>query len=321
MSKDSRGTGRLVYTSVGLGIICYVGLLALVTNGVLPRNVVPFEIQVYLIPSVSVALTVTLIIRGRAKAAAARRRSAALEAQFEEEQARWREDQRRAQLTKARQDAIENSNAAARAHRIAAQFLRGAADFCEEAVTHYRAGAYSPFWSATENAAVQLGDYNSKVWEVRHAALAYKQNVSNYQHGGGTDLVPPFSVDQSDATATVAAEPVASMLRDLVYTAQRDPHYAQIWEQRRTTAAVVEGFQSMESAIGGLIQAVLASATSLTAELSTLSTSTTQAHAVVAAAVTSASDANAQRLDELGSYVRDSTKLLEQQRDRMMGWR
>ena len=54
----------------------------------------------------------------------------------------------------------------------------------------------------------------------------------------------------------------------MVYQAQKLPTFAQIWEQRRTTAAVVAGFSNLETAVSRLGSSLSGSIRSLSESLS-----------------------------------------------------
>lgn len=90
-----------------------------------------------------------------------------------------------------------------------------------------------------------------------------------------------------------------------MYEAQRDPVFAQIREQRRTTAAVVAGFASLDHAVGRMGGAIAASVSDLAGTLehaeSTVSAAVHDVNAstrAVAATVTSTS-AESRRLQRV----------------------
>jgi len=140
-----------------------------------------------------------------------------------------------------------------------------------EARKHFKDAAYSPFWHAIEQAYIALGDYNHNLEMIGELSQQYATKVHAYRDMGGSDALPVFPVDLDAASATEAARKVSALFEEIVYQAQRDPVFAQIWEQRRTTAAVITGFASLEMAIDRMTGTLSSSISSLSGELQSLS--------------------------------------------------
>ncbi|WKK72624.1 hypothetical protein Q0F99_06735 [Rathayibacter oskolensis] len=136
-----------------------------------------------------------------------------------------------------------------------------------EARQHFAYHAYSPFWAAIENAYDNLGHYNQRLNFIAELARGHAHAAAEYVRRGGTERLPAFPVHLDAARALDAAAPVLRTLNETVYEAQRDPVFAQIWEQRRTTVAVIAGFANLERAVNLMSSTIGASIRSLSAEV------------------------------------------------------
>lgn len=142
--------------------------------------------------------------------------------------------------------------------------LKNANGWIATAQQHFRNTAYSPFWQAIEAAYAWLGNYNTRLGNIETHARRYRQAVQDYRKAGGGDLIPPFPVQVDKANATRAWESTANVADAVVYRAQCDAIFAQIWEQRRTTSAVIQGFANLEQAVLGMGHSIQSSVDSLT---------------------------------------------------------
>ncbi|WP_243891078.1 hypothetical protein [Cellulomonas dongxiuzhuiae] len=228
----------------------------------------------------------------------------------------------------ARRAVVDRTQEAVRVFSYLPSNLRYATSQVERARAHRAAGAYSPFWTAIESASVHLGEYNVNVRRLVTLAEMYPDLAAAYRSLDPGAQVPDFPVSVSAAKATDAAEPVAAALRVLAYDAQRDPVYAQIWEQRRTTAAVVDGFRSMEAAVDRLARTVESSAALLASQVGELVAATSVGSLSVSSAVrdaATAAQAAAQVQESRGAQVQDALETavehLDVQRRRALGWR
>lgn len=146
--------------------------------------------------------------------------------------------------------------------------LKIAYDWLLEARQHLGNNAYSPFWQAIENAYSSLGYFKMRIDHIEALARQYSNAVQKYRRVGGVDQIPSFPVKMDMTNATRASESIASVANGVVYRAQCEAVFAQIWEQRRTTAAVVLGFANLEQAVAGMSNSVNSSLNLLTSTLS-----------------------------------------------------
>lgn len=139
--------------------------------------------------------------------------------------------------------------------------------------------AFSPYWSAIEQAYVAAGGYRDCVATIEWRSKEYASAVSEYARLGGNPLpFAQFPVTLNGGEVESAIKQRLDVLGPMVYDAQKDPTFAYIWEQRRTTAAVIRGFANLEAAVNGMRRSIEAS-------FEALSTTTRQSQAQVSAAV------------------------------------
>jgi hypothetical protein len=94
----------------------------------------------------------------------------------------------------------------------------------------------------------------------------------------------------------------------IVYEAQKLPTFATIWEQRRTTAAVIDGFRNLEDAVNSMGARVAASMVHLGTQLLQSSGAVSGAVDRHAAALVSA---NAEQIAELRGIRAETVQVRE----------
>lgn len=142
--------------------------------------------------------------------------------------------------------------------------LRTADAWTLRAVECYQDKAFSPFWSAVESAYSSLADYRRAVDTINECATTHPDKVAALAAAGGDPTAIaefPVALDLDRVNRTL--EQATTQLGRMVYQAQKHPTFAQIWEQRRTTAAVIAGFANLESAVNNMGSALIASVHSL----------------------------------------------------------
>lgn len=127
--------------------------------------------------------------------------------------------------------------------------LANAKSWLPEARSHFSNNAYSPFWQAVESAYSCLGVYNNRITVIERQYAAYRQAAGQLIRQDGRSLTTPFPVKLAAVEAIQSSKGIVAALETLVYEAQRNPVFAQIWEQRRTTGAVIAGFANLEAAV------------------------------------------------------------------------
>lgn len=129
----------------------------------------------------------------------------------------------------------------------------------------YSDGAFSPFWSAIEASYVALAAYVSDANRIAHCAHQHGQAIRTLADRGALNPeLATFPVTLDVRRVEQHHKEFVGNLDRLVYEAQRQPTFATIWEQRRTTAAVIEGFANLEQATAQMNSALSASISNLT---------------------------------------------------------
>lgn len=170
------------------------------------------------------------------------------------------------------------------------KYIESAREWRKTAAARYADGAYSPFWEAVEKAYGEIGLYRRAAAAIEQCAQSHAQHLdalavlmepvrstsassatetSRDQGGkaGQGDMVPPFPVRLDVGRVRSTVDEATADLDSLVYEAQRNPTFAKIWEMRRTTAAVIEGFTNLEGAVQGMRAAVTTSLDSMSRTL------------------------------------------------------
>jgi hypothetical protein len=120
----------------------------------------------------------------------------------------------------------------------------------DDAESEFKSGAFVAFWDKVERAAGDLSAASERIEEVGKHASVYDTALSKY---AGSSEVPLFSISGrtiDELGKSMSQE--AKRLNGISYEAQKDFHFATIYEQRRNTATVVEGFNSLGEAVNNI---------------------------------------------------------------------
>lgn len=111
----------------------------------------------------------------------------------------------------------------------------------DKAEHEFKEGAFAPFWDEVENATNKLAAYHQGIYEVEHNAKVFSRRSLIL-----SAKVPPFDIPIGDLPD---ARPIATRLSKVVRQAQKDFHFATIYEQRKTNQLLYAGFGTLASAI------------------------------------------------------------------------
>ena len=190
----------------------------------------------------------------------------------------------------------------------------------EDARGHFRARAFSPFWGSVEAGYVAAAHYGVLVDELSNGVPAYAASLSEYVSLGGADAVPSFPITMHSAEHLDAIRPALGELDRLTYSAQTDPVFAGIWEQRRTTAAVIAGFANLEAAVGRLSVQISSSVRSVSESVERSSAEVQNTISTSAALQASLQQSQSDALVELSRRAEQATWYLAQEHKRAIGW-
>lgn len=124
------------------------------------------------------------------------------------------------------------------------ELLRKADMALDRAQIFFRERAFTPFWDSVENAVESLRNFDRRVDYISQSAKEYYGNLAGQEH-----TFPTFPLDSRDIPVPDVA---LKRLSEIIAIAQRDFQFAHIFEQRRTTSAIVTGFRNTQEAISCL---------------------------------------------------------------------
>ena len=140
-----------------------------------------------------------------------------------------------------------------RLERIHSQ-LRAAED-------RFQRRAFSPFWEEIESLYIELGELRADLDKIRMLSDQHVIATNELASEAWFDGVVVVPKPVPDITPQLTE--VLTTSSRLVSSAECDFEFAQIWELRRNTAAVVNGFSSMDMALRGMQSAVTSSFASM----------------------------------------------------------
>jgi len=114
------------------------------------------------------------------------------------------------------------------------------------AETLFLEGAFTPFWDAVDEVIDLLRSYDESIDDVRRLSSTY------YYHLDGTNRehnFPPFPMRGDELPKL---DSIFERLQAVISKAHRNFQFTQIYEQRKTTSAVLDGFSSLGQAISHL---------------------------------------------------------------------
>lgn len=112
-----------------------------------------------------------------------------------------------------------------------------------QAQREFEQNAYAPFWDLVENAAICLNRYRKCASNASGLAANYYKKLKGREH---TFPLFPQAENFPDPTSTL------EMFHKVVRLGQTNFQFANIWEHRRTRAAIIEGFKTLGEAIDNL---------------------------------------------------------------------
>lgn len=104
--------------------------------------------------------------------------------------------------------------------------------------------ALSPFWNSIEKAAEALGRFNQNVNNIEINLSHYIKLIKEYK-----DTPPQFPLARQSIDKLGVSMAIADRMNSIVRTAQCNPNFAIIYEQRRTNQILVAGFNNLAQAL------------------------------------------------------------------------
>ncbi len=168
--------------------------------------------------------------------------------------------------------------------------------------TEFQDGAFSPFWDSIERVMRKLGAVDGSIKLIADRSNQYKALTISYK-----GRPPPFPVDPASALRLGTANATAGRLQKIVRNAQRDFHFATIYEQRKTSEILIAGFTNLGEAIYGVGVRLEQSIGILGDQINDLSSSMTAMNEKVVDAVKGVSSA----VGEVSSQVGDVSSTIK----------
>lgn len=133
----------------------------------------------------------------------------------------------------------------------------------DQAQIEFDDGAFAPFWDAVERAANHLASFSLGIQNIHDHSLNYKSEKLKIN-----SAPPPF---QLDIDALPDATHTANRMRSIVRIAQKNFHFATIYEQRKTNKLLVTGFTSLGEALSEMSYRIESSMSALSSSISEIS--------------------------------------------------
>ena len=119
----------------------------------------------------------------------------------------------------------------------------------------FKERAFTPFWDSIEEAADSLKRFRERVGHINTSAIEYYRLLEGREHS-----FPAFPVRSDDVPNP---DEIVQKLTQVIGIAHRDFQFASIYEQRKTTSAIVAGFRNMQEAITRLREDIVSAISEL----------------------------------------------------------
>jgi len=125
------------------------------------------------------------------------------------------------------------------------------AEWIDQAYALFAERSYNDFWDAVENSEAYLRRCCGSLSDIHARRLTYSELLTDREH----------TLPDIDSEVGVLLDPRPDMhrLAEIVREANREPTFATIFAQRKTTQAVESGFQQLTAAVQQLEKSVTAS--------------------------------------------------------------
>ena len=197
-----------------------------------------------------------LIWRGRARAAAARSR--------DQRQALWL--LRMAQQRRVRERLLTLNEESLSLLESLPGWVVSAETDLDQAEVDFAEGAFAPFWSSVERAALALAAFYESVQRLESNSCEYIELRTSCK-----GQVPAFSVSCGSTARMKVATMTSHRMHGIVRRAQRDFQFAVIYEHRKTNQILVAGFRNLAQAVDEMASRIAESIDSLTTSIDRMS--------------------------------------------------
>lgn len=174
-----------------------------------------------------------------------RERDAVKAIRKKENRKKWQQAQKQKQARKSIVDSI--SHAKECYQRINYHYGE-AGKYLVKAETAFKNRAYSPFWDAIENAALELGHFSENVRRLSTKVQQYKKGEKQYE-GYNQYSFPLKDAQITHVRGICKNSKFQNKMRNILEKAQQDYEFSSIFEQRKTQKLIVAGFKNLEDVL------------------------------------------------------------------------
>lgn len=129
--------------------------------------------------------------------------------------------------------------------------LTAASTNLNHAESLFKQRAFSPFWSAIENAVSALAEFSADLRQFEDLVSLHSSTATSLRSTYNEEPAA-FPVKISDLYIAGQAQAISGRVDTIVGKAHQDYQFASIYEQRRTSAIMVEGFSNLGQAISSM---------------------------------------------------------------------
>lgn len=133
----------------------------------------------------------------------------------------------------------------------------------DEAEAAFEEGAFSPYWEAIERALCGLGDIDQTARQIISLADEHRRTAVSFK---GTVDAFPIAATDGERIEQLAGE-TRARLAVVVRRSQTNFQFSTIYEQRKTNQILIQGFTTLADAIYGLGDQLVASLSSMSAQI------------------------------------------------------
>jgi len=119
----------------------------------------------------------------------------------------------------------------------------------------FNEGAFTPFWDSVDEVIGALRSFDDSISGIRKSSVYYNRLLEGREHN-----FPPFPVKGDELPKLNS---IFERLEAVISKAHRDFQFTQIYEQRKTTSAVLAGFKTLGQALSHLRRDIVSSIDSL----------------------------------------------------------
>lgn len=180
---------------------------------------------------------------------------------YEEEQEKQRKINIEQQIVKAHSNLKSIITSSENEFNKLPNFIEDSKWYLDKAEDEFSDGAFAPFWDAIESATNSLAAYHQNINQLTRTTQDYdiKANefslwINKINYGVVYNIKnQPFTIEAPEFKLPLGklpdAIPTAERLAKIVRKAQKDFHFATIYEQRKTNQLLYQGFRSLGDAI------------------------------------------------------------------------